>query len=322
MASRLFPTQWSNTAGYSSGDRVKFSGVVYQARTTIDAPTGNNTNRMPFDNDTQWEFSHVERAEDLYGIIETIRFIINVDENPEITNSIPYGIQMAENSFMRELRVTNMKRIASRPMLSESRLTGMQNLIEIINIRIRGDNLDQPYLEIREGDYREFITAKNTAETDFAIRYDNEAIPGRRYVYFKDREYIYIAPEIPEGTMMEIFYYEQEPSLGTTSNLVNDAGMPINSAGQTIDQWVAAGNAIDTFVQATRFETANWFTVAAPELYIYGCLLSLEAWLKDDPRIPLWADLFGNSRQEVQAMIDRFEVSGPQAITMDYAGAI
>ena len=69
--------------------------------------------------------------------------------------------------------------------------------------------------------------------------------------WIADNQYIYVAPEYDSGTELEVEYYQEVPYLGATLNRVNDEYQPINSAGQTVTQWIAASN---SNTQATLFK--------------------------------------------------------------------
>ena len=109
------------------------------------------------------------------------------------------------------------------------------------------------------------------------------------------------------GTEIELYYYAQIPQLGTTVRLVNQNGDPINAEGQTIDQWIAAGNTRDSFEQATDMVEVNWFITAKPDLLLYGAITKAEAYLRDDPRMEIWNRKFERAELETMDLITRFE---------------
>ncbi len=52
--------------------------------------------------------------------------------------------------------------------------------------------------------------------------------------------------------------------------------------------------------------TTNWLTTNAPDLLLYGSLVEAEAYLVDDPRIPLWKRLF----EDAMAVLNKQEAKG------------
>lgn len=45
--------------------------------------------------------------------------------------------------------------------------------------------------------------------------------------------------------------------------------------------------------------TANWYTTNAPEVLLYGSLLEAAPFIKNDPRLPIWAQLFQNAKDSI-----------------------
>jgi hypothetical protein len=56
--------------------------------------------------------------------------------------------------------------------------------------------------------------------------------------------------------------------------------------------------------------TTNWLTANAPDLLLYGSLIEAEAYLVDDPRIPIWKGAFDESMAEWNKQEDKGRFSG------------
>jgi len=57
---------------------------------------------------------------------------------------------------------------------------------------------------------------------------------------------------------------------------------------------------LDSFGTGTMPNAYSWFLRRHPELYLYGSLLIGAAWLKDDPRVPRWKQMYDDLWREVQ----------------------
>lgn len=55
---------------------------------------------------------------------------------------------------------------------------------------------------------------------------------------------------------------------------------------------------------------SNWFTTHAPDLLLYGSLMEAEAFIKDDPRLPIWQAAFLSALDRVKAQERRENASG------------
>ena len=115
---------------------------------------------------------------------------------------------------------------------------------------------------------------------------------------------------------MELNYYASIPKLGSEVLLVNQMGMPINSAGETVEEWVAAGNSALDFVQAMETVTRNWFVSSAPQMMLYGALINADLYLKDDSRTEIWHAKFERAELETQDKINRFESGRAHTVQM------
>lgn len=298
------------TAGtFAQGARVRFNGILYEA---INARTASDTNNPQIDMDN-WRVVAVLRIQDYNSLQEAIKLEINTDDDM-INESIPMFIQLAEESFQTRIRAPLQRSRMLLTVDAESRVEVPEDLLQVINLRINDDSTASDTLfsrgatEILAGNYEEFQDLKRFYASNIGF-----GIP-RSYptfyeapVYWFDDRYFHIAPTMAQGTELELYYYAIIPQLGTTVNLVNQDGQPINDAGQTVDQWVAAGNTVNSFVQATDVVRVNWYVTAAPQMLLYGAIMKATAYLKDDPRLPIWQEAFATAESETHTIIDRFQ---------------
>lgn len=59
-------------------------------------------------------------------------------------------------------------------------------------------------------------------------------------------------------------------------------------------------------------DSTNWVLTNAPRVYYYGSLMEAAAYLKNDNRVPMWAQLFETALKDVEFadQSDRFPVGG------------
>ena len=82
-----------------------------------------------------------------------------------------------------------------------------------------------------------------------------------------------LVPRLPSAERLQIDYYARVPRLG--------AGQP-----------------------------SNWLLVRSPELYLYGALVQSAPYLKDDARVPVWADLLQRGLDDLRVDNERAEYGG------------
>ena len=69
--------------------------------------------------------------------------------------------------------------------------------------------------------------------------------------------------------------------------------------------------------------TTNWMLDNHPDVYLYGSLLSAEAFLKNDKRIPLWRQSYGESIEEIRGADQNARHSGPLTMkVVNHIGAL
>ena len=240
--------QFSEAADYSAGDKVVFEGLVYQALSQVTGPSTD-----PDQDPAVWEIVAVNEIINYNTLIEAIRIELNTDD-PQINDSIPFFIQMAEESFSTRMRVPIQRRTRVLTTDMEGRIGIPYDLLNVINLRLNVDARGGSYLlgrgriEILAGNYEEYLELKRYYTNSFygvIHRVDKYEAP----VYWYDGDYFWIAPLPDEGQEVELIYYASIPRLGTTQFRVNDQNQPLNENGQTLVDWIAAGNQPDTFRQ-------------------------------------------------------------------------
>ena len=304
--------QWVSNTAYTSGTVVNFNGVDYEA--TVDITSSVD----PSQDGTSWEVRAVTKVQDYNSLVEAVRLQLNVRDLPEINDSIPLFIQMTEESFKTRIRAPQQRKTVTVPIM-DGRILAPGDMLEVINLRVASDRSNiyggfaRESIEILNGNYEEFQEVRQyfSSQSTSYLRINNYESP----VYWFDNRYFNIAPDYDDGTMIELVYFATIPQLGEVVSITNDAGEPLNSAGQTVAEWIAAGNTEASFVQDMQTVTRNWFTAVAPQMLLYGSCLRAKPYLRnDDDRVQLWAEFYAQAEQETQQLISRFEDSQPHTI--------
>ena len=324
---------WVATATYAIGDLVNYNGVVYRALAAI---TGNANNENPCQDTTRWIVEYVIRAEDSNGVMEAVKQELNVDDDI-INNSIPFYLQLAEQTINARIRpptnvvsdIVSLTNITVPTGYTDRQYIRVpSDLLQVENIRAISDGssttgiLGVGNLEIKAAatDYDFELLRSYYDGNDYFFgerSLTNFSSPLYRKVTIAGITYFEIAPsQFESNTQFEIRYYAAEPMLNETRNVVNAQGNPINSAGQTIDQWIADGNARNAFVQDTTVIERNWYTANRPNLLVYGTLAKASAYLKDDERAAIWKNEFEQAILETIDFIYRFEEVRPTDLQM------
>ena len=318
MARFMFP-DWVSDQAYTSGARVNFNGVTYNAQADVTSTTD------PSQDETNWTATAVSKIQDYNSLYEAIRLELNIDSKSRIVDSIPLFIQLTEESFKTRIRAPQQRRSVILTIDSQGRVQAPSDLLQVINFRLNSTTsavfgqFSRASIEIQNGDYEQFQEIRQYYQGENEYEYYLDKFDTA--VYWFDNRYFNIAPLYEAGQEVELVYYGVIPQLGETINLTNEAGMPINSAGQTSAEWVAAGgtNTAGNFVQGTQLVTRNWFTAAAPQMLFYGALLKAQAFLKDDPRIPIWQEMYNQAEFEIHDMIDKFQNNQEHALELQNA---
>ena len=300
----IYPN-WAS-GNFTAGDKVTDDGVIYQALNTFASAT------RPTLDPTNWEAVGVVKIQSYHSLRQAIALEINTDDDM-INDSIPLFIQMAEESFETRIRAPIQRATTILTVDTMSRVEIPRDLLQVINLRHnsttprQSDLLDRGRVEILAGNVEEYQELRQLYSDTSRSNSFNQVTGFEAPVYWYDEKYFYIAPDYEQGTEMELNYYASIPKLGTEVLLVNQNGDPINSAGQTVAQWVSAGNTANSFVQAMDTVERNWFVTSAPQMLLYGALINADLYLKDDSRTEIWHAKFERAELETQDKINRFE---------------
>ena len=148
--------QWAPGV-FNSGDRVRFNGVVYEA-TSARAATDTDNPQLDTAN---WKVVAVIRIQDYNSLIEAVRLELNVDDD-RINSSIPFFIQMSEQSFQTRIRAPIQRARMLLTIDDQSRVDVPEDLLQVINLRINQDDtagdsiMSRGGTEILAGNYEEY----------------------------------------------------------------------------------------------------------------------------------------------------------------------
>ena len=312
MAITLRPAAWSATTNYSSGDRVFYNGVGYEAERAVTASTTIPTGNL------NWKAYAVFEITDYYSLQEDILLELNTD-SPEICSSIPKFISDAEVVMSKFLRSPAQRTTRRFVLDGDGAFTLPTDVIEIDHLRTDDtEGSDRTLLE------RGSISIQKTNRTNYEeIRQyyrSNPFFSGEIYLYpayYVEGQSLRIAPVYSEGTEVLMTYWQKPPQLGKTglrTRVVNNVATSINSDNQTEAEWVAAGNPASTFVQDTKVVTTNLWTATTPELIKAAAVASGFRALKEDASYQLWDARFKELSALTVEEFKRFETSGSQSI--------
>ena len=315
MAITIRPNAWVPTQAYSVGDRVFYNGVGYEANSTIAANPASNS--IPTGN-TSWEAFAVFEITDYHSLQEDILLELNTD-SPLICASIPKFIAAAEVTMSKFLRSPAQRVTRQFEVDSNGSFLLPSDVIEIDHLRTNDtEGSDRTLLE------RGSISIQKTNRTVYEeVRQyyrSNPFFSGEIYsypVYYVEGQRIRIAPTYDEGTEVLMTYWQKVPQLGRTglqTRVIDDVAVAVNSAGQTLAEWIAAGNAESTFVQGTLIITSNLWTATTPELIkAAACAEGFRA-LENDTSTQQWDERFKLLAELTVEEFKRFETSGSQSI--------
>ena len=316
MGARIPNTFATNTA-YNTGNVVEFSGVEFRATSNI--PNTNTTDPIQ-DDGANWKAQGVIRIVDAYSLWHDIDLTLN---NSAVSNHIWSFIQQADFALNKRLRSPAQIETSTLTLDADSK-TAINHLgfVDIDNVRLAGDSSFN--YSLRERGKVEILAAQNKADYEQLRQSYNEdfnytdSYGYLNPVYYIDQQYLYVAPSFPTGTQIEITMKVSEPQLGTTQDVVNANFEPINSANQTVAEWIAAApaNTAQNFVQDTTFIMTNLWISQCPHLLKLGALTYAESFLKDDPRIVVWKAQYQENLQETIDEFYRFEIEQPHNLLM------
>lgn len=288
------PAAWVDTDAYSVGDRVSYLGIGYECVTAVAADS--NGNAIPVDNDS-WKVYAVFYVDNhAYSVYEAIKFEIN-SEDDRVDASIPLFVQAAEYILSDEIRSPAQitTRVLDVEEGSKVRITDI-GLLEFEHVRTDTDSRSSYDLVNRgsvviKGTNRE--TFEQTRQYYNGTNYADFIPHAVTYpVYRFDKEFLYIAPDFDTGEKIAITFYEEVPELLSNILLTNDDYEPINSDGDTLDEWVSDGNAASDFVQADSDVFRNLWTATCRHLLkAYACYQMCLA-INDPQRTQYWQQQF------------------------------
>ena len=314
---RTLPTAWVQGSNYAPETNVLYRSIIFTANNQI-----NNSQTNPLEDDENWRVGGVHRIDDIYSLAESTKIAVN-RQIPQIENSLFLYIQLMEQSIATRLRVPNQIRrteisvIQTDPNNGESYIDLPDATLQIDNIRIvnpsiGGDDGDFNSLiyngryEINEANYYEYQLIRQRYDSDIDFFDAVSSTQFRSMVYWNDGQRAYFAPGIDAGTTIEVVYYAELTPLGHPILLTNAMGIPVNAANQTEAEFLAA-NPGGTFVQASGIQETNWFVQAGPRMCLYGTIMQMEEFLKDDERWPLFQQKFLAAEDEIRELIAKFE---------------
>lgn len=299
----VIPTAWVSNQAYSEGDRVSFNGVTYEALADVTSTTN------PSQDGTNWNVIAVTKIQDYNSLVEAVRLELNENTSVELTESVPMFINNTETDLKLTFSVpAQIKTNVQLTVDDEGRVEMPADLLEIRNIRLANDTPANIY-GVRERQTLEFYNVTKESYEEVRQTDDNGFFNINEFdspVYFYDGQYAWIAPMYDAGTVIEITYIAELIPLGTTIFRTRN-GEPINSAGQTVAEWVAAGNAANTFVQATVTQTNNWFLSVLPELLLYGACTRAERFLRDREQVQIYKEKYQEAQNRLQFFVQKFE---------------
>ena len=264
--------------------------------------------------------------QDYNSIVEAIRLQLNVPQQRDIYNSIPMFIKFEEETLRSTIRapqhIHTVTLTVERLADGQSRVEAPADLLEVINLRAVGPNGGfmsandfSPYtmdtIEITNVGREGYLRILRAQSGDFSTRdyttFDSAA-------YWFDSRYFYIAPAPENMQSIELVYYRSEPLLGTTANAINSDGVAVNAEGETMAQYLARVPS-GTFVQDTFVVSRNWYTDVFSKGMVYGACLHAKPFLRSgDERLQSWAELYALAHQELELLIDNFEVNQPHQL--------
>ena len=316
MAFNSNPTQWVSNQAYTKGNEAQHKGVNYKATDDITSTTS------PAIDGVNWEVVSVSKIQDYGSLVEAIRLQLNVQTKPEIYNSVPMFIQLAEESFKMRLRPPSSRKTVTVTLDSDGKFAVPGDLVQVINLRVLEaatgsiDVFRNATVEILNANYEEMQSLRQ----HFTGSYTGSISQFEAPLYWFDNRHFWIAPTYAAGTTIELVYYKSINTLGTVINITNAAGDPINAVGQTSAEWVAAGgsNTAENFVQNQLIVENNWYLSAAPQLMLYGALLKSQAFVKSSPdALNTWKELYAEAESELMDFIATFEDNQAHTVQID-----
>ena len=326
MPIRRVPEAWNANASYNIDDVVLFNGIRFVCTTAVPASAVGNV--IPVDN-TSWRFDSVLRIVDAYSLYYSIQLDINTDDDM-INNSIPLYVQNVERKLSKSLRSPAQKITRTFPVRAgrenETLFDIPSDMLATFHLRSMSDdagyNLESRGAIVIQGtDYTSF---ERLRERYISNGYYLDNILDFDYpVYVMDDTTFKIAPRLPdEVTHVELTYYQQVPELTSIVEAANDDYEPVNSAGQTLAQWVAAGNTPESFQIELITVLDNLWTATTPHLLKAGALVEAYSYLNNPEDSAIAKAQFDELLAMTISEFRELDYSGAQASVMGSAYAI
>ena len=314
----LVPTAFSTTTDYSTGDRAELNGIVFETLRDVAAST-----TTPVGN-PNWKVVAVLRITEYYSLQDAIEFEIN-NEDPVVNGSIPSYIQAVGFKLEKILRSPGQRIQRIFTLDANSRFEFTDDMIEIYHVRRNLDGAggtlaERGNISLQRADRTTFEELRQSYRnySDFP---DYQGIEFPVYCTKVDNEYCYVAPDYEEGTEIAVTYYQRVPELGATVGVLNDMDEPINSAGQTEAEWVAASedNTVNNFVQQQVVVSSNLWTATIPHVLKAGALVDAFLALNEPEKAALWDAQYKELLAATIEEFAKFDASGSTSIQQSSA---
>lgn len=318
---KIRPSDWVSTQAYSVGAEVYYTGLLYECTTAVSANA--NGNAIPVDN-TSWKLIGFWDVQDFYSMQEGILQYANNLDDPIFVNSIPRFIQRSHDDMASIIRSPAMRVTREFVVDSDSSFPISSDVLEFTLLRRDGNSAGSGTVE--DNGYIQIKAAQDEAEFEVLRQlypknqYKTAGYDFPRY-YVKDGS-VRIAPALPSGTKVIVTYYQNPPKLGQTYGRVDqETGLALNSAGQTLAQWVAAGgtNTNANFVQQQITPTTNYFVAAFPNLFLLGAVKAAEVYLRDQINIDAIKAEYEQMLTETVEKIEDFDYNNNVSPVMSFS---
>ena len=240
-----------------------------------------------------WQFEYVLRIEDYFSLQEAVKLALNTNDSM-INDSIPMFIQQSEIALNDVVRSPAQRTALIFVTDQFNRIQIPPGMLEIINMRIYGDSggksysfRDRGYISIeRAFDRPQFEQMKQYYKGNNGFQ---SGIGQAEYpVYWDDGQYYWLALDYPEGTEVEIVFFQSPPTLGSQACLFDVQGRPLNNRGQYLTEWLFIGGVAENFLQTNTYTYGNLWTSTTPHLLKLGACVQAETYLYDEARATVW----------------------------------
>ena len=312
------PDAFATLTAYAIGDTATFNGVVYEA--TVAIPDTNTTDPR-VDGGVNWKVSYVVNIEDAYGLWNAIAIAFNRPNDDIINGSIWMFIQQSNYALNRIIRSPAMRVTRQFILDEDGRFPPPTDLLQVDALRAFTDQGTQFTLAGRGNieilaavNRSDLIDQQESIRRNGALFTDGSSLGP---LYWYDRDFFYVTDGIyADQTVMEMTYYAAEAALGEIVGELNSDFEPINSDGETLEEWIEAGNDADDFVQNMILVTTNVFTAQFPHLIKLGALVAAEDYLRDPEQSVKWKAEYDRALTETIDEINRFDSNRPYNVEL------